>query len=45
MGRVLKSLLLESGAYNQATEGCEKCIQDQQGALEFVVGKLKEILK
>ena len=45
MGRILKSLLLESGAYNQATEGCEKCIQEHKGALEFIAGKLKEILK
>lgn len=45
MGRILKSLLLEQGAYSQASSACQNCFKEQQGALDFVIEKLKEILK
>lgn len=40
----LRNLFLEDDFYNKISQNCEKCFLGQQGALEFVINKLKEIL-
>lgn len=42
---VLEELLSDDEYYLNVSKNCEKCFKNQQGALLFVVNKLKEILK
>lgn len=41
---VLENLFVDEEFYQTISKNCEKCFSNQQGALEFVVEKLKEIL-
>ena len=42
---ILEKLLCDTDYYNEISKNCESCFQNQQGALDFVINKLKEILK
>lgn len=42
---ILEKLLSDDEYYSNVSKNCEKCFKNQQGALLFVVDKLKEILK
>ncbi|MBQ8636259.1 hypothetical protein IJ425_08930 [bacterium] len=41
---VLEKLLSNSEYYSKISKNCESCFSNYQGALEFVIKKLKEIL-
>ncbi len=42
---ILEKLFTNEEFYNETKENCLNCFNNQQGALEFVINKLKEILK
>ena len=41
---ILKKLLSDNDFYNKTKENCKNCFENQQGALEFILNKLKSIL-
>ena len=41
---ILEKLFIDEEFYNQTKENCLNCFNSQQGALEFVVSKLKSII-
>ena len=41
---ILEKLFTDDEFYNEISKNCEKCFSNQQGAVEFVINKLKEIL-
>lgn len=43
--KYMHKLLSSNEFYNQACEDCKNIFNDQQGALEFVINHLKNILK
>lgn len=43
--RTLEKLVCDYSYYDEISKNCENCFKNNQGALEFIVNKLKEILK
>ena len=41
---ILEKLLLNNEYYSKISKNCTNCFNNQQGALDFVINKLKEIL-
>lgn len=41
---ILEKLLLDDEYYSKISKNCQNCFNNQQGALDFVIKKLKEIL-
>ena len=41
----MHKLLSDNDFYSQACEDCKNIFEEQQGALEFVINKLKGLLK
>lgn len=41
---VLEKLILNDEYYSKISKNCQNCFNNQQGALDFVINKLKEIL-
>lgn len=41
---ILEKLILDKDFYNQTSQNCENCFQNQQGALNFIIDKLKTLL-
>lgn len=42
---VFEKLLLDNEFYQKISSNCLKCFENQQGALDFVINKLKDVLK
>ncbi len=41
---VLNKLLTDDDFYSETKENCKKCFENQQGALDFIIKKLKDLL-